>query len=888
MATAVAGSRFRRTRPPQWDWSPETGIIWHPSEVETHYEHPEQSFCQFRKSFELPEGAALSGTLRIFADSRYLVYVNGTYAGRGPCRSDPRWQYVDELPLAGLLRTGWNDIAVKALYYGYGTGQSVDRIPALLAELEVGLPGGEMLRIGTDASWLCRKLNAYDAQAPRVNGCQGPIEVYDARLERENWFQSGEIEEEGWVAAKSRGLRLSPFWNLVPRPIPLLEESELGALRLVNRGTAAVLANPTGRLQHDVIRETDGIRFSWSADRTEGPSDQEGAEQSESALDVWSKPHARGEAEVLTYDFGRIEPGYLQLEVSGTAGTVIDVVYAEELWEGKALLNGNNNRSMDRFVLSEGRRLLEVAFGWKACRYAQLRVRHADARSVCLHRVGLRTRRYPVAQPATFACGDLNLQRIWDISEHTMRICMQDAFVDSPSREQQQWMGDGRWQALYQTYYSGDRRLHRKLLEQIGQSQDWHGMTAQRYPDGHHNYPPIPSFCLHWVSSFGEYLDAFGDDGLLAEWWPNIVQALRWFSGFENEEGLLADVPYWAYIDAGEAPLGRWPDVERGGIVTSLNLLYLEAMRNAVSYASLVGDEEAEAYYGVESERLASGIKCRLWLADVGAYTECFADGVASELYSESANALALSVLHDADDERSGAIYRAVFAPEAAGKPILASPFFMMVVYRALSKLGRVDRMMELVLSRYGPMVEAGSTTVWEWWELFYRDAGTGNVHFSSACHAWGSMPVYMFLCSILGIQLVAPGGRVVELAPRLLGGLDWAEGSVPTEGGMLAVRVESATLADSSVHANRESVNHEDHADQKLMDYDKHANWESTNHGDHADRMLMDYDKHADREFTNHDGLRLSMTVPDGTTVRFQGEVYGPGEYVVYSVSSA
>ncbi|MEK8128790.1 family 78 glycoside hydrolase catalytic domain [Paenibacillus filicis] len=750
--------------------------------------------------------------LTMFADSRYIVYVNGIYAGRGPCRSDPRWQYVDEIPVSKLLRPGRNCIAVMVLYYGYGTGQSIDRIPALLAELRVSGPEGGTIRIGTDSTWLCRKADAYDAEAPRVNGCQGPIEIYDARLDTGDWHQP-DAAEEGWENAQSRGFRLSPFWNFLRRPIPLLEEKELDALRVVNRGIVPMRPASSERMHLDIIEETKGIGLS-------------GASPSDTVKDVWSESPSSAEAEVLTYDFGRIEPGYLQLEVTGTSGTVIDVVYAEELWEGKALLNPNNNRSIDRFILSEGRRRLEVGFGWKACRYVQLRIRHADARPVCVHRVGLRTRRYPMAQHASFRCSDPALQRIWDISEHTLRICMQDAFVDSPSREQQQWMGDGRWQALYQTYYSGDGRLHRKLLEQVGQSQDWQGMTAQRYPDGHHNYPPIPSFCLHWISSFGEYLEAYGDDGLLAEWWPNIMQALRWFSGFENEAGLLVDVPYWAYVDAGEAPLGRWPDVERGGIVTSLNLLYLEAMRQAILYARQVGDQEADNYYTRASDRLADGIKQALWLPEVGTYTECLVKGVPSPLYSESANALALVVLHRAEDERSQSIYKAVFSPEAAGCAIAASPFFMLVVYRALCKLGREERMLELVRERYGPMVEAGATTVWEWWGLFYPDKQSGEVQFSSACHAWGSMPVYMFLQSVLGVRSLKPGHQVVEIAPRLLGGLAWAEGAIPTKCGVLAVRVE--------------------------------------------------------REAELAGGIRLNLTVPKGVTVLSEGASYGAGEHVV------
>ncbi|SFS57030.1 family 78 glycoside hydrolase catalytic domain [Paenibacillus sp. BC26] len=769
-------SRFARKRPDNLAWGPQTGIIWHPDEVETHYEHPMQSYCYFRRCFELPENGAATGTLNIFADSKYMLYVNGVYAGRGPCRSDPRWQYVDELDVTGLLRPGRNVLAVIVLYYGYGTGQSIDRIPALAAELRTDVPGNAPIVIGTDSSWSCRKSDAYDAEAPRVNGCQGPVEVYDAGRELQGW-QLSEFSETDWQSAKMRGIGLSPFWNFLARPIPLLEEKELDAVRLASRGSVSRLPAPTGRLHVDMIEETKGIVI----------AEEEG---SSVPYNVSSRGGSSEEDEVLTYDFGRIEPGYLQLEVTGTAGTIVDVVYAEELWEGKAYLNLNNNRSMDRFILAEGRQQLEVRFGWKACRFVQLRIRHADSRPICLHRVGIRTRRYPVEQPAVFRCSDQRLQQVWEIAEHTIRICMQDAFVDSPSREQQQWMGDGRWQALYQTIYSGDGRLHRKLLEQIGQSQDWQGMTAQRYPDGHHNYPPIPSFCLHWINSFGEYVSAYGNDGLLTEWWPNIIQALRWFSGFENDQGLLEDVPYWAYIDAGEAPRGRWPDVERGGIVTSLNLLYLEAMQSAAIYAEQLRDTEAETHYKTACSRLADRIRHDLWNPAIGAYADCRVAGALSDFYSESCNALGLVLLHEAEDERSAAIYSAVFAPEADAQAIKASPFFMMVVFRALLKLHREERLLELVRERYGKMIDAGATSVWEWWELFYENE-SGAIAFSSASHAWGSMPVYAFIHVILGIRPLKAANGLVRIKPLLPEGMMWAEGSVPTAFGVLTVRAE-------------------------------------------------------------------------------------------------
>ena len=760
--------RFYTSRPASSGWSERTELIWHPEEVETHFEPPRNAFCYFRKTFELP-ARPVRAVLRMFADTRYKLYVNGEYVARGPCRSDPRRQYYDELDIAGLLREGRNVIAVLAVHYGYGTGQSVNRIPALAAEGCFDWAGGERFRIHSDSSWKCRRADAYSREAPRINGCQGPVEIFDAALEPHGWTDVGydDGESGGWVGAKGRSPRLSPFWNWARRDIPLVEEAECEARRIVNTGRLTEAARPIGELHKQLKDEERGMRLTGAV--------------SAAARDFAAPAVPAGEASVVTFDLGTMEAGYLQLDVTGSRGDVLDVVYAEELWEGKALIDLSNNRPIDRFVLAEGRNRLETAFAWRACRYIQIRVRNRRG-PVIFHKVGLRTRRYPLEKTASLQCGDERLAGIWDISARTLRLCMQDGFLDSSSREQQQWMGDGRWQAVINCYYSGDPRLHRKLLEQIGQSQDWTGMTKARHPDGHHNYPPIPSFCLAWICSFSDYRTYTGDGELVRAWWPNIVQALRWFSAFENEAGLLEDVPYWSFIDWAEGPEGPVMDDQRGGVVTALNLQYLEALCAAAEFARELNDREAECVYADKIAKLRLGIANGLWDERKGAYADCRVNGVLSDSVSEPVNALAVLHLHRSEDERARAIFRNVFAKDAPIRATRGSPYFMLTIGRALIKLGRAERALELIRERYGAFLDAGSHTTWERWTLFHKQRD-GRVRFSSASHAWGAGPIAFVFEGIFGLRPLEAGFRRFSLDPDPCG-LEDIGASLPVAAG--------------------------------------------------------------------------------------------------------
>jgi hypothetical protein len=75
-----------------------------------------QAYVAFRKSFEvaaIPESAVLN----IFADSRYVLWVNGEYILRGPCRFDPVGPEYDVVDVLPFLREGKNVLAVLAHHY---------------------------------------------------------------------------------------------------------------------------------------------------------------------------------------------------------------------------------------------------------------------------------------------------------------------------------------------------------------------------------------------------------------------------------------------------------------------------------------------------------------------------------------------------------------------------------------------------------------------------------------------------------------------------------------------------------------------------------------------------------------------------------------------------
>lgn len=722
-------ARFERPRPEGFRWAPGTSLIWLPSEVATHFEPPRLSWVWFRKRFTVAAGGTVR--LRLCADTRYRAWIDGVQIGFGPSRSDPRWQEVDvwEVPLAA----GEHVLAVLALHQGFGTGQSLNRYPMLVGDVSLG---GERL-LATDAAWRCRKAPDIDVDAPRLNGCQGVIEVRDRRVASDAWCLP-DHDDSAWEPVAARDPGLCPFWNWRERTIPAPALGEAEAISVVARGT--VKARPGPHLAEQFLAEQPVLVAAEGAAR-------------ELTLVA---------GEVITVDFGRIEAGWLRIEATGAASAVLDALYGEELLDLRVTLSRGANRAADRGILRGGRDAWEVQFGWKAFRYVQFIARAP----LTIHRVVVATRAFDETRFGSFS-GDPALTQLWNLSARTLALCTQDGLLDSPSREQQQWMGDGRFQALMHHWTSGDTTFHRRIIEHFAMSQDAEGMTTSRYPDAHHNYPPIPSFTLHWVIAAGEYVAATGDLEPIRRWWPNLLAALRWFTGFAGDDCLPVDVPYWPFIDWGDHPGGQFPDVGATGVITPLCLLYLEATRAAVVLAERLGDRDAACWHRVRAAQLDGAIRGRLWDDERG----CYRDRNGGDA-SESTNALALLLLPDAArDARIRAAWNGLRR---------ASPFFQVIVVRALALHDRRAALAHIA-QRYAPMLAAGATAVWETWRL------ENHGSLQSASHAWGAVALVAVPEVLFGLRPLGDGFRRLRVDPLPGAGM----GVFPTPGGTWRLRVD-------------------------------------------------------------------------------------------------
>ena len=204
-----------------------------------------QAFVAFRKQIAL-DALPAAATLHLFADSRYLLWVNGRYVERGPCRFDPVAPEYDTLDLRPCLRRGTNALVVLVHHYhdgkastNYGTisGRIMRHAPGLTALLELRHPDGRVTRLPTDSTWRgTTRTRFLPSPTDRWEDTWASIpDRIDARRDPGDWTQP-QFDDSGWEKAAPVNGKLWGALRL--RGIPRLRESEVGPIILLDHARA--------------------------------------------------------------------------------------------------------------------------------------------------------------------------------------------------------------------------------------------------------------------------------------------------------------------------------------------------------------------------------------------------------------------------------------------------------------------------------------------------------------------------------------------------------------------------------------------------------------------------------------------------------------------------
>lgn len=629
--------------------------LWIGSPVSTN----DHLLYHFRKTVTLKASETMS--LRISADTRYKLYINGRYVQEGPCVGTLK--YYDESDVSSYLTEGDNCFEVVVLYAGGGRGMS-----CLLRENRVSLWFDGTLSDGSkvvsDTSW---------EVAPDPS-----VRFYMSRFLHFNGYDN----ERHGAAAPLR-------WESAVFVAENYEYNDWGVL----------MKYQLHRPNTPMLRPSAAIPFAVS--KTDLPSLSAGT--------VFEGVKAvKGEGHYVILELPRHFVGYPTFIFRGKGR--VSLLYAESYtyYSAETRRYHKNVRNDTSLTVIGPADLIEVdgekvftPFLHRTARY--IKVLLFPESELTVAEASFAEYRYPLSVVNDFACSDKQYEKIWEVSVNTLRNCLFDHYVDCPFYEMEQYIEDTYLEVLYTMMVSDDYEIVKKAITDIHRSLTPEGMVLASAPM---KYEQITAtFSYFYLMMIEKYLWYSGDRDFVRPLLPSILAVLDWFERYLNEDGVVGCTDYGKFID--------WVKGWKSGfcydeaatepiVITSLMQLY--CLRAAAEIFRSFGKEGTASDLEVQYDRLKKAVNAVYYDEAAGMYRDRVGGG-----FSEHSQIWA--VLSGAAEGEKARRVMTCCDGEGVSRCSYSYRFFK---YRAYEACGRSVPLDEL-LEPWKYMLTLGATT---WFEV--------------------------------------------------------------------------------------------------------------------------------------------------------------------------
>lgn len=765
---------------------------------------PVNRFHYFRNVVELDEEPE-NTELRFAADSNAQLWINGHLVRRKVSRYAEEEISAENVHAGPYLKKGLNTVVV--LHHNWGPITCFMRTGNRHAGLYIE---AEWLR--SDASWKWIEAPQFFKHQLQIAGkyenafrLRFPA-IMDARQVPEGIF-NGDFDDADWNAAYE--VNDGP-WPETPVGLetPGQREHRVVPMSVLAAGTATgdlsdAVESIAGNLSKAHLKPTPEMKASFECMHHGEPVVIRGAV---------------GETVYATFDFCRPMHGFPFIDLNDASENVcVDFGYAEiarTLYKGEMLVREDgwiNTEGVvgkyyaDRCITRKGSQYLELP-DERTARWMTLHFHFRDAGELSIRQVGIIKSQYPVEMYGNFSCGDERMDQIVKLAAIHAEVTMSDAYVDTPGREDGQWVEDIRLRAMIGASWFNDTRLRRFCIRTFAGGEDggvFHPFYPSNYPFGD---PPL-DWSVQWVCMvYDEYLWSAGI-GIIEQNKTEIRNFWQWVDGHTNDQGLLTNASILADIrmDTDCTP------TQSSGLVTAF---LIERLDYSIEMAEAVNDRAWSRELEELRNRLYKGFRRHHIVpssdgkpAHVATRYETASNQEVDRGFSQAAQTSAVfaDLLTPEEAER---VVDFVFQ-EPDGRPPEGvsrwnNPTFAYRVLRAMSHTGRTGRAVRHLQERYAPYLPGHPRNpvpltlqgchggpLPEYWvsrEDIGAADGTINPHHpidETGSHGWGAVILQWLHESLLGIRINEPGGGRIRIAPEA-GGLPYVSGhSMTPKGGV-------------------------------------------------------------------------------------------------------
>ncbi len=783
------------SNPAQWIWS------------DREEPAPKNRFTYFRKVVQLdtiPEDA----TLHFAADSNGGLWINGTIVRRKVARYHEEKITAETVNAAPYLKIGKNVVVV--LHHNWGKIITFQRTGNRHAGLYL-----DSSWIHTDTTWRWKVAPGFQRHDKQIHGVIGddriryPIlidgnkiigtEIHHPRFDDSNWQSAAAVTDGPWPArpndVETPGQREYPV-----RPATVL---------------AAGVVESEPAISDDPLSMAKCIRLAKC--KPQPKVNRQARRLVQGRLAVMQGK--AGETQYLTFDFHQPVHGYPFLKLKyATEGILIDFGYAEiyrSLYSGEKQvdLTGWLNPEgvvgpgyADRYKTRIGKQCIELP-DERTARWLTLHIHFIEDGKVSIEDVGIVKSQYPIEIVGSFHCGNERIDQIIKLCLIHAEVTMSDSYVDTPGREDGQWIEDARLRAKIAASWFNDTKLREFMIRTHAEAQ---GKDGNLHPFAPSNYPAYPAgydWSVQWVAALYDQYMWTGDSKWIERYWPQLQKYWQAVLKLVDEEGLWRTNHIFADIRVG-VKLSK--PHQSSGIVTPW---IIERLRWSADMANAIGQEEQAKIWTVMAERMTEAYRKYHIVPANGEIPAHVADLYDSQKpeaprgYSQAGQTVAIYTNLLTREEALATLNYAF--PEPDGSPPAAvtrwnNPTYFYRALKALSHVGLTDRAVRHMLERYAsylPGHPRNSTPLRlqgpyggplpEYWisrkdlHLEPGQVNTAQPRDETGSHGWQSVPLLWLHDTLLGVQITKPGGGRLRIAPHT-GGLPYVQGYTNTPKGIV------------------------------------------------------------------------------------------------------
>lgn len=451
-------------------------------------------------------------------------------------------------------------------------------------------------------------------------------------------------------------------------------------------------------------------------------------------------------------DAGHEITGSLLMKARGKEGQKIRIFCGEELQEdGQVRYEMRCNcRYEETWTLSEGESILEP-YDYKGFRYARIEAEEG----VEILEVKLQIRHYPLNEDlCTLETDQPLVNQIFQMCKDTIKFGTQEGYLDCPTREKGQYLGDAIVTSRAQVWLTGSTEMLRKSIDQFAQTvKICPGLMAV-----------APGSLMQEIGDFSLLFPEFlltdyaftGDKHFLEEYYPAAKGMLDYFEKYKAENGLLKQVSEkWNLVD--------WPENLRDNYDFVLSRPIVSPGCHNVINALYVGAVKSVS----KIERILDYPVTRDWKEVKNCFIKAFYRPE-KKLFVDSE-----SSGHTAVHSNIYPLYFGLVPEEAVEtvaeflvkKGLCCGVMLSSFLLKGLARAGYYEEVYQLIVNEgihgWVNMLREGATTCFEAW-------GKDQKWNTSLCHPWAASPISILIEEIGGVKLEPDSEKGYRLEPHI------------------------------------------------------------------------------------------------------------------------